>query len=79
MNEPLKSEPELPQTPTPTECAFSWTENSVDWTATVIWKCPACGRRNRVETKGQGKLSDSLPITVKCKLGHNTSVKPYRT
>jgi hypothetical protein len=76
MNNPPKLE--QPETKT-IECAFFHTEHSGEWFATVTWKCPVCGRRNRVRTKGPGKLMDSVPIKVKCKLGHETPVKPYRT
>jgi hypothetical protein len=61
------------------ECAFSYTENSMEWAATITFKCPVCGRRNRVEANGPGKLYENLPVVVKCKLGHETEVKPYRS
>lgn len=82
MNETPKcelSEPVAPATPAVLECAFFYMEGETEWHAKVTWKCPVCDRRNRVLARGLGKLSDNLPIIVRCKLGHETPVKPYRT
>ena len=62
----------------PMEAAFLYGENSEGWHARVTWKCRMCGRRNCRLEKGPGKLGDVLPLKVKCKLGHDTSVVPYR-
>ena len=78
MNNPSKSEL-MPDQTDAIEAAFSYGEIDEGWNARITFKCPACGRRNRVQTKGPGKLMDSVPIKVKCKLGHETPVKPYRT
>ncbi len=63
----------------PIEAAFSWGEHDDSWFARVTWKCPTCGKRNNLLKTGTGKLKDALPLTVKCKLGHETLVKPYRS
>lgn len=63
----------------PIEAAFSWGEHDNTWHARVTWKCPICGRRNNVLKTGPGALKENLPISVKCKLGHESFCKPYRT
>jgi hypothetical protein len=62
----------------PLEAAFNWSENAIDnrWFARVTWKCPMCGRRNVVLEKGPGRMP--VPLKVRCKLGHETVVVPYR-
>ena len=61
------------------EAAFSYGEHDNSWHARITWKCPVCGRRNRLVKTGPGTLKESLPIKVSCKVGHESLVKPYRS
>jgi len=63
----------------PIEAAFSWGGDEQSWFARITWKCFICGRRNCELKKGQGPLTSALPITMQCKQGHETLVKPYRS
>ncbi len=63
----------------PIEAAFSWGGDEQSWFARITWKCFICGRRNCELKKGPGKLKDSLPLKMICKLKHETLVKPYRS
>jgi hypothetical protein len=62
----------------PIEAAFFWGEYDEQFFARITYKCPICGRRNRVLKTGAGKLKKNLPIKVTCKLGHETLVEPYK-
>jgi DNA-directed RNA polymerase subunit RPC12/RpoP len=63
----------------PIEAAFLFIGDKDAWHARITYKCSECGRRNYVLQNGKTKsLDDSLPLTVKCKLGHETVVVPYR-
>jgi hypothetical protein len=69
----------------PIEAAFSWGEHGdgvgtpvTSWHARITWRCSICGRRNCELKKGPGPLASALPITMKCKQGHETSVVPYQ-
>jgi len=63
----------------PMEAACLFGGNTQEWFARFTWKCPVCGRRNQKLIKGTGVFEEQLPITVVCKFGHQTPVKPYRT
>jgi hypothetical protein len=62
----------------PIEAAFSSTSSEERFFARITWKCPVCGRRNCELKNGPGPLASALPITMKCKQGHETLVVPYR-
>jgi hypothetical protein len=67
----------------PIEGAFSHGEYDVDiqqpkWYARVTWRCPICGRRNSKMFDGKGKFAAAMPLKVRCKVGHDTEVVPYR-
>jgi hypothetical protein len=59
------------------EAAFSYGEHDNSWHARITWKCPVCGRRNRLVKTGPGRMAAALPLEMACKHGHKTLVMPY--
>lgn len=59
------------------EAAFSMGQLDDWWFARITWKCPVDGRRNCELIKREGRIVDAIPITMKCKFGHECQVVPY--
>jgi hypothetical protein len=65
----------------PIEAAFKYGDSSTGWYVRITWHCDVCSKRNHVLKTGAGtaeNMEQSLPLTVKCKDGHECEVVPYR-